>query len=107
MEGKGRPPKSYRRTRPNGTVLEIRSDPMPDGSLIQTYTDITELARAKEAAEAAARAKASFLATMSHEIRTPLSGVIGAARLLSQSDIGAEQRKFLDTISLCSESCWS
>ena len=104
MEGKGRPPKSYRRTRPNGTVLEIRSDPMPDGSLIQTYTDITELARAKEAAEAAARAKASFLATMSHEIRTPLSGVIGAARLLSQSDIGAEQRKFLDTISLCSES---
>lgn len=104
MEGKGRPPKSYRRTRPNGTVLEIRSDPMPDGSLIQTYTDITELARAKEAAEAAARAKASFLATMSHEIRTPLSGVIGAARLLSQSDIGAEQRKYLDTISLCSES---
>lgn len=104
MEGKGRPPKSYRRTRPNGTVLEIRSDPMPDGSLIQTYTDVTELARAKEAAEAAARAKASFLATMSHEIRTPLSGVIGAARLLSRSELGPEQREYLDTILLCSES---
>lgn len=104
LEGKGRPPKSYRRTRPNGTVLDIRSDPMPDGSLIQTYTDITELARAKEAAEAAARAKASFLATMSHEIRTPLSGVIGAARLLLRTDVSADQRSFLDTISLCSES---
>ena len=104
LEGKGRPPKSYRRVRPNGTVLDIRSDPMPDGSLIQTYTDITELARAKEAAEAAAQAKASFLATMSHEIRTPLSGVIGAARLLSRTDIGGDQRSFLDTISLCSES---
>lgn len=104
MEGKGRPPKSYVRTRPNGTVLEIRSDPMPDGSLIQTYTDITELARAKAAAEAAARAKASFLATMSHEIRTPLSGVIGAARLLSVSGLDGEQRRYLETISACSES---
>ncbi|MBX9758362.1 MAG: response regulator [Beijerinckiaceae bacterium] len=104
MEGKGRPPKSYTRTRPNGTVLEIRSDPMPDGSLIQTYTDITELARAKEAAEAAARAKASFLATMSHEIRTPISGVIGAARLLSASGLDEEQRRYLETISACSES---
>ena len=104
LEGKGRPPKSYRRTRPNGTVLDIRSDPMPDGSLIQTYTDITELAHAKELAEAAARAKASFLATMSHEIRTPLSGVIGAARLLSRTEIGGDQRDFLDTITLCSES---
>lgn len=104
MEGKGKLPKSYRRTRPNGTVLDIRSDPMPDGSLIQTYTDITELNRAKEAAESAARAKASFLATMSHEIRTPLNGVIGAARLLSDTNIGEEQRKYLDTISLCSES---
>ncbi len=104
MEGKGRPPKSYLRTRPNGTVLEIRSDPMPDGSLIQTYTDITELARAKEAAEAAARAKASFLATMSHEIRTPISGVIGAARLLSASGLDEEQLRYLETISACSES---
>ncbi|MDP2356783.1 MAG: ATP-binding protein [Beijerinckiaceae bacterium] len=104
LEGKGRPPKSYSRSRPDGTVLEIRSDPMPDGSLIQTYTDITELARAKAAAEAAGQAKASFLATMSHEIRTPLSGVIGAARLLSRTDIGGDQRNFLETITLCSES---
>lgn len=103
LEGKGRLPKSYIRTRPNGTVLEIRSDPMPDGSLIQTYTDITELARAKEAAEAAARAKASFLAAMSHEIRTPISGVIGASRLLDETPLTDEQRRCIETITSCGE----
>ena len=79
-------------------MLEIRSDPMPDGSLIQTYTDITELARAKEAAEAAARAKASFLATMSHEVRTPLNGVIGAAQLMRQTALTRDQKELVDTI---------
>lgn len=103
MEGKGKPPKSYTRRRPNGTVLEIRSDPMPDGSLIQTYTDITEIARAREEAEAAARAKASFLAAMSHEIRTPINGVIGAARLIETTRLCADQRRYLETILSCGD----
>ncbi len=103
MEGKGKPPKSYTRRRPNGTVLEIRSDPMPDGSLIQTYTDITEIARAREEAEAAARAKASFLAAMSHEIRTPINGVIGAARLIETTRLCADQRRYLETIMSCGD----
>jgi signal transduction histidine kinase/DNA-binding response OmpR family regulator len=102
-EGKGRPPKSYIRRRPNGTVLEIRSDPMPDGSLIQTYTDITELAQAKDAAEAAARAKTNFLAVMSHEIRTPLNGVIGAAQAMRSTSLGESQARYLETISSCGD----
>ncbi|HUZ66752.1 MAG TPA: ATP-binding protein [Beijerinckiaceae bacterium] len=103
LTGQGRPPKSYLRRRPNGTVLEVRSDPMPGGSVIQTYTDITELAHAKEAAEAAAKAKAAFLATMSHEIRTPLNGVIGAATLMRDTFLTPEQRGFVETITSCGE----
>ena len=49
-----------------------------------------ELVAAKEAAERAARAKTTFLATMSHEIRTPLNAVIGFSELLAAPDLPAE-----------------
>ena len=51
-----------------------------------------ELADAQRDAEAASRAKSSFLATMSHEIRTPLSGVLGLARLLQDPALPADRR---------------
>tara|TARA_Y100001954_G_scaffold203254_1_gene223829 strand:+ start:49430 stop:50995 length:1566 start_codon:yes stop_codon:yes gene_type:complete len=57
-----------------------------------------ELRDAKKAAEAAARAKTSFLATVSHELRTPMNGVLGMAELLLLSELEAPYRENVQLI---------
>jgi len=56
------------------------------------------LLAAKEAAEAADRAKGEFLAVVSHEIRTPINGIMGFADLLSSSELSSEQREQVSMI---------
>ena len=91
------------RTRPDGTILEIRRNPVPGGGFVSIYADITErkkaqaqveearaklaemvgdLEVARDEAMEASRTKSSFLANMSHELRTPLNAIIGLTELL-------------------------
>ena len=73
----------------------------PHGNVIKwfgTHFDVDEIRQARAAAESAARAKASFLASMSHEIRTPMNAVIGMTSILMDTTLSAEQRDAVDVI---------
>ena len=88
-------PHAFQRTRPDGTILDIRGTPMDGGGFVTTYTDITEHKRVETTlrhalirAEEANQAKSVFLANMSHELRTPLNSIIGFSETLKPQLFG-------------------
>ncbi|MEQ8398022.1 ATP-binding protein [Thalassobaculum sp.] len=82
----------YEDTLPGGRVAAAIRSPTADGGVVLVVADVTDLKDAQARAEAAATAKAAFLATMSHEIRTPMNGVMSMAELLDHTVLDGEQR---------------
>lgn len=63
-----------------------------------SFTDVTDARRAREEAEALARAKTDFLATMSHEIRTPIHSIGGIVELLRQDALPPRAAGYVEAI---------
>jgi signal transduction histidine kinase/CheY-like chemotaxis protein len=94
---------TYERTRPDGVVLEVRTQAMADGGIVRTYTDVTERKR-HEAALAAAQARAAHAERMqalgqlaggiAHDFNNVLQAVQGGATLIEKraADTASVQR---------------
>lgn len=80
------------------SVLRVRSYPVSNVAThgrVWLFDDVTKERDAKDAVEAADKAKSQFLAMMSHELRTPMTGVLGMLDLLRLTTLTPEQAGFV------------
>jgi signal transduction histidine kinase/CheY-like chemotaxis protein len=84
---------------------KILSDQLVTRKLLEhTQVQAADLEVAKEAAEAATRAKSDFLANMSHEIRTPMNAIIGMTHLALKTDLSPKQSDYLTKVRFAAHS---
>jgi PAS domain S-box-containing protein len=104
----------FEETRPDGRVVEVRRERLPDGTLVNTYIDITarrEAERAQRASRDALRrnerlsAIASLLAGVAHEINNPLAVVAAQALLLAEEAEGTPMAERAEKVRLAAERC--
>jgi PAS domain S-box-containing protein len=103
--------RTHRYRHKDGTIRHLLSRATlkraADGSparMVGAVTDISDLVKAREEAEALSRAKGAFLANMSHEIRTPMNGVLGVAQLLERTELADRQREYVRAIRASAQS---
>ncbi|HEY1630324.1 MAG TPA: ATP-binding protein [Rhizomicrobium sp.] len=68
------------------------------GLVVKLSREKTEAEKARDLAEASARAKSAFIANISHEIRTPLNALLGMAQLLERSELDRAQRNHVKVL---------
>lgn len=77
-----------------GAILRAVEEVRERRARLQAEAESLRMARQKEDAEAANRAKSDFLAKMSHDIRTPLSGIVGMCDLLLGTALSDKQTRY-------------
>lgn len=92
----------------NGTILEVKTVPLPDGEILLTFNDITastlverSLRERTQALEDVDRLKTEFLTNVSYELRSPLTSIIGFTEILRQQlfgELNDKQRTYLEDI---------
>jgi signal transduction histidine kinase len=89
--------------RPDGSVVDYASVPLPDGAVLFTYLDVTDSIRIEralrdrnEALQAADQLKSEFIANVSYELRTPLNTIIGFAEIIANQYFGPLNQRQLE-----------
>jgi signal transduction histidine kinase/sensor domain CHASE-containing protein len=79
----------------SGRVIKVSDHLLDDGSYVGLRVDVTELSRARIAAESANKAKTDFMGLLSHELRTPLTVILGVAKLSKNARLLSASKNLL------------